>query len=155
MNDPKELAKLLRVIASGENAKAAKQDVIFNAAADLLDAPDQKPVAWQWFFEAAGEWLTIANPLPGRLENIRAQGHQLRPLFAKTPAPMTPKDFVEQMQGVRRMLWLIVKTAGAPGGVTIDREDIEAFDPLRAELISSTDARGNIHVEAKTGWKED
>lgn len=40
MNDPKTLAKLLLAIAGGENAKEAKQDVILNAAADMLEAID-------------------------------------------------------------------------------------------------------------------
>lgn len=38
MNDPKTIAKLLRAVASGEEAKASKHDLIFKAAADLLDS---------------------------------------------------------------------------------------------------------------------
>lgn len=36
-NDPKVIAGLLRALASGTDYKASMHDVIFNAAADLLD----------------------------------------------------------------------------------------------------------------------
>lgn len=36
-NDPKTIAKLLRAIASGSDAKQSQHDIIFRAAADLLD----------------------------------------------------------------------------------------------------------------------
>jgi hypothetical protein len=39
VNDPKVIAKLLRAIAGSDNAKAANHDVIFAAAARLLDPP--------------------------------------------------------------------------------------------------------------------
>ncbi len=37
MNDPRVIAKLLRAIAGSEDARAIKHDIIFNAAADLLE----------------------------------------------------------------------------------------------------------------------
>jgi hypothetical protein len=36
-NDPAIIAKLLRAISNGSDAKALKQDVIFNAAAEWLE----------------------------------------------------------------------------------------------------------------------
>lgn len=37
MNDPATIAKLLRAIANGTDAKASKHDIIFNAAAEWLE----------------------------------------------------------------------------------------------------------------------
>lgn len=45
MNDPKTIAKLLRAIAGGSNAKADRSDVIFNVAADMLDPPPSDVIA--------------------------------------------------------------------------------------------------------------
>lgn len=36
-NNPADIAKLLRAIAGGTQARESKQDIIFNAAAELLD----------------------------------------------------------------------------------------------------------------------
>lgn len=36
-NDPATISRLLRAIAGGANAQASKHDVIFNAAADMID----------------------------------------------------------------------------------------------------------------------
>lgn len=54
----------------------------------------------------------------------------------------------EELKGTLRTLWLVVKSAGAPDGVTVDREDMESFDATRAVLNASTDERGNAHIEA-------
>jgi hypothetical protein len=40
-NDPKVIAKLLRAMAGGTNAKKYQHDIIFNAAADLLEEYDR------------------------------------------------------------------------------------------------------------------
>lgn len=37
-NDPKDIVRLLQAIAKSEDAKKSKHDVIFQAAADLIDA---------------------------------------------------------------------------------------------------------------------
>lgn len=36
-NDPAVICKLLRAMAGGTDAKASKQDVIFNAAAEIIE----------------------------------------------------------------------------------------------------------------------
>lgn len=40
-NDPKVIIKLLRAIASGTDAQNTKQDVIFSAAANMLEQFDR------------------------------------------------------------------------------------------------------------------
>lgn len=39
-NDPKVIARLLRAIAGGTDAKKSKQDIILNVAADMLEKYD-------------------------------------------------------------------------------------------------------------------
>lgn len=60
-------------------------------------------------------------------------------------------QMMDQLGGVQRMLWLVIKAAGAPGGVWIDKEDVESFDHTRAQLYAETNLdTGAVHVEART-----
>ncbi|MGY3588059.1 hypothetical protein [Bradyrhizobium sp. USDA 4350] len=116
--------------------------------AALLDQP--APVAWRWKFAGDRTWTVgVKQPEP-------AQRMIAEPLYAghppARPFPTAAGDVAEELRGLYRMLWLVVKSAGAPGGVTIDREALESFNPMTAELHSSTHpVSGEIHVEARGG----
>lgn len=73
-------------------------------------------------------------------------------LLDQPARPKTIAEHAEEVRGLYRMLWLVVKSAGAPGGVTIDRDAIASFNPMTAELHSSTHpVTGEVHVEARGG----
>lgn len=44
-NDPTVIIKLLRMIASGTDAKAVKHDIILNVAADLIESLEGQRIA--------------------------------------------------------------------------------------------------------------
>jgi Lar family restriction alleviation protein len=55
----------------------------------LIPAPAQ-PVAWQWFWKSRNKWVMLkleGDPTEKELEEFRADGLEVRPLYASQPSP--------------------------------------------------------------------
>lgn len=73
-NNPRDIVKLLRAIATGTDAQEKKHDVIFLAAADMIENSEQI-VRLEARPKGKTEWIMI---YPSQLEWVANLGHEVR-----------------------------------------------------------------------------